>query len=323
MTDSTTDPRRVRRAHLTAALLAVTLGALALLLVIALSVGDLPDRMATHFDLSGTADDDMAVGVALGLFLVIGFGLPALLVGVFAASEWWRGPGARASAGFLAGFAVGLNAVFAALVLANRGAVSPEQVSLDPWVLAAALGLGILVGVAVARVVPHGLPSAVPEPVRPVVLASTERASWFGRATTGSLPVLALVAAVVVLVAAALASGIWWLWLVTALVAVLVVGLTSFVVRVDASGVTWRSAVGVPRGHIPLAEVTDVAVVEASATDFGGFGLRMRPGALGLITRRGSALQVTHGRRQFVATVDDAGTGAGLLLGYVEEARRR
>ena len=326
MTPATADPaavQRVRRAHLTATVLVAAVSAAALLLVFLMAAGDLPDRSATHFDFSGQPNDDMARGAALGLFLLVGIGLPALLIGVFGATQWWRGEWARAFAGFLAGFSVWLAALFAGLVIANRGAASPEEVTLRPWLLVLGLVLGLVVGVVVALVVPRGIPHDAPEVVTPMALAPTERASWFGRAQLGRLPLLALVASVLVLVVATLASGIWWLWLIAALVALLVAGMTSFVVTVDATGVTWRSAIGLPRGHIPLSEVTEAAVVEMSPSDFGGFGLRMTPGGLGLITRRGTALQVRHGKRRFVATVDDAASGAGLLLGYLETTRRR
>lgn len=316
-TPSTTD-RRVRRAHLLTTVLVTAVCGVALLLTMLLVAGDLPDRLATHFDLSGTPDDDMSRGMALTMFGLVGIGLPALLIGVFAATEWWRGEGARAFSGFLAGLPVGVTALFVGLVLANRGANVPGEVRLSPWVVLLALGLAVVVGVVVTLLVPRGLPQAVPKTVTPVVLSTTERASWFGRVEMGRLPMLVMAAGVLVMVVATLASGLWWLWLVTALVALTTVAMTSFVVTVDRSGVTWRSALGLPRGHVPLEQITDAGVVDVSPAEFGGFGLRMKPGALGIITRRGSALQVTHGKSRFVATVDDPATGAGLLLGYLQ-----
>lgn len=317
MTHSSSAEQRVRRAHLSATILVTALSGLALVATIVLSAGALPDRMATHFDSSGSPNDDMATIAALVLFLGVGFVVPAVLVWSCAASQWWRGGSARAVAGFLAGFAVWLNAIFAGLVLANRGATAPEEVSLHLWVLLVALVLGIVVGTVVARAVPRGAVRTAPEPVGAVALAPGERASWFGRVETGRPAMLVMVAGVLVMVVAALVSGLWWLWPITALVALLVVAITSFVVTVDASGVTWRSTLGLPRGHIPLEQIAGAGVTDVSPTDFGGFGLRMTSGALGLVSRWGSALEVVHGGRRFVATVDDAASGAGLLLGYL------
>ncbi|USQ81608.1 DUF1648 domain-containing protein [Ornithinimicrobium faecis] len=322
MTIPSTTERRVRRAHLATTVLVTAICGVALLVTMLVVAGDLPDRLATHFDQSGTANDDLSRGMALTMFGLVGVGLPALLIAVFAATEWWRGEGARAFSGFLAGLPVGLSTLFAGLVLANRGAGAPDQVRLSPWVILPALGLAVVVGVVVALLVPRGLPRPAPETVTPVVLAPTERASWFGRVEMGRLPMVAMVAGVLVMVFATLVSGLWWLWLVTALVVLPIVAVTSFVVTVDRSGVTWRSALGLPRGHLPLERITDAGVVDVSPAEFGGLGLRMKPGALGLVTRSGSALQVTHGKKRFVATVDDPATGAGLLLGYLQAGDR-
>ena len=322
MTDSTAEVRVVRRAHLMVTSLVAALSVLALVLVIVLSAGDLPDRMATHFDVSGASTDDMPKGVALGFFALIGVGVPTLLIAVFATTQWWRGEWARAFAGFLAGFSVWLGALFALQVVANTGASAPEDVTFAPWTILLTLALGLVIGTVVALLVPRGVPWPPSQSVTPVVLTPTERASWFGRAQMGWLPMAALAATVLVLVVAALASGIWWLWLVVALVAVLVVAVTAFVVTVDASGVSWRSVVGLPRGHVPMSQITGAAVIQISPADFGGFGLRMTPRGLGLITRRGPALEVRHGKRRLVATVDDPATAAGLVLGYLESSRK-
>lgn len=323
MTTPTTELARVRRAHLSATIVPAVVGAMALLIVILLSVGDLPERLATRFDLGGTVNDDMSTTVALGLFVLTTVGLPAVLIGVFAATQWWRGEWARGFAGFLAGFAVWLSALFSVLVLANRGATSPEDVRLSPWLMLVGLALGLVVGLVVAAVVPRGVPWPTPDAVTPVALSPSERASWFGRAQLGRLPLLALVASVVLLAVAALTSGILWLWLVAALVGLLVAAVGAFVVTVDASGVRWRSALGLPRGHLPLEEITSAAVVEVSPSDFGGIGLRLTPRGLGIVTRSGPGLEVRRGGKRFVATVDDASTGASLLLGYLEASRHR
>lgn len=322
MTKTTATEQQVRRSHLAVTIAVTAASGLALVIVILLSVADLPDRLATHFDLSGAADDTMSRGVALAMFLLVAVGLPALLIGVFAATQWWRGGQARMFAGFLAGLPVGLSVVFGATVLANRAVDSPDQVTLSPWLFLLALAVAVAAGIVVAFLVPHGLPRETSELVTPVALSPHERASWFGRVQAGPLVILAFGVGVVALVIGAMASGIWWLWLVVGLVALVSVATTNFVVRVDASGVTWRSALGFPRGHIPLDKITGAAVIDVSPADFGGFGVRITPGALGLVMRQGSALEVTHGKRRFVATVDDAATGAGLVLGYLQTGSR-
>lgn len=322
MTTTTGAEQQIRRSHLTITTAVTAASALALVVVILLSLGDLPDRLATHFDLSGTADDTMSRALGLTMFLLVGLGLPALLLVVFARMQWWRGDEARRFAGFLGALPVGLSAVFIATVLANRGAASPDQVSLSPWVFPLVLAGAVVAGVIVGFLVPRGVPREPTESVTPVVLSPHERASWFGRAQAGPLVMLAFGAGVVALVIAALTAGLWWLWLVVVGVALVCAATLSFEVRVDSSGVTWRSALGLPRGHLPMSEITGAAVINLSPADFGGFGIRLTPGALGLVMRQGSALEVTHGKRRFVATVDDAATGAGLVLAILQAQER-
>ncbi|USQ77511.1 DUF1648 domain-containing protein [Ornithinimicrobium cryptoxanthini] len=322
MTTTTGAEQQIRSSHLIVTTAVTAASGLALVIVILLSLGDLPDRLATHFDLSGAADDTMSRALGLTMFLLVGLGLPALLLVVFARMQWWRGDEARRFAGFLGALPVGLSAVFIATVLANRGAASPDQVTLSPWVFAIALTAAVVAGLAVGLMVPRGVPRESSESVTPVALSPHERASWFGRVQAGPLVLLAFGAGIVALVIAAVTVGIWWLWLVVVGVALACAATTSFAVRVDSSGVTWRSALGLPRGHVPMSKITDAAVIDVSPADFGGFGIRLTPGVLGLVMRQGSALEVTHGKRRFVATVDDATTGAGLLLGYLQAGSR-
>jgi MFS family permease len=317
MNDSTSTQRRVGRTHLVLTGAVTALSALVLLGAMLIWAGDLPGRLATHFDLGGVADDSMATGLALPLFALVAIGLPVLLIALFAATQWWRGERARLFAGFLAGLPVGLVALFLAILHANRGAGGAEQVRLSPWLSLLALGAALVVGTVVAVLAPRGVPREPAPAVTPLELAPGERASWFGRATSSTTVMLALLASVVVVAIAALASGIWWLWLIVALLALLVAGISTFVVRIDASGLTWRSALGFPRGHLPLQDITGASVIEVSPADFGGFGIRLVPRALGLITRGGPALQVEHRGRRFVVTVEDPTTAAGLLQGLL------
>ena len=103
--------------------------------------------------------------------------------------------------------------------------------------------------------------------------------------------------------------------LVAALMVLLMLAILTFEVTIDARGLTWRGAMGFPRGSIGLEDVRQASVMEVSPGDFGGMGLRAMPGRLGIITRSGRALRVRHERGELVITVDDAGTAAGVLEG--------
>jgi hypothetical protein len=68
--------------------------------------------------------------------------------------------------------------------------------------------------------------------------------------------------------------------------------------------------------------VVDAGVAQVNGfAEFGGWGIRQRPGALGIILRNGESLQVTrrNGRR-LVITVDDAETAAALLMAFAKRA---
>ncbi len=318
MTEPSAIERRTRRLHLAVTLGVTAAAALILLTPVVLWAGELPPQLATHFDASGVPNETTSRVLALGLFALTGVGLPAVLVAAFAATRWWRGENARLMTGFLAGLPAGLVTLFVSLISANRGVSGPQEVRFSPWLVLIGLGVALVVGLVAAAVVPRGLPRAPSAQVAVVPVAPGERASWFGRAHSARSVTLVLLAGTVLFVGAALASGVWWLWLLVIPMVFVGLGMTSFAVRVDRQGVSWRGSFGFPRGRIPMEQITKASLSEVSPASFGGFGLRMTPDALGLITRGGTALEVEHGQRRFVATVDDAATAAGLLNGYLQ-----
>ncbi|WP_435299760.1 hypothetical protein [Timonella sp. A28] len=95
-------------------------------------------------------------------------------------------------------------------------------------------------------------------------------------------------------------------------------------VRVDSSGFSLRSVLGIPKKHIPLAEIESAHVVQVSPfRDFGGWGWRSNlDGTVGVVLRRGDALEIhSSGGRKFLITVDEAEQAAGLLNSLVERSR--
>ena len=328
MTTSTQTPsltpqeQRVRRAHLgvTAAVLAVC--AAVYVAVVALVAGDLPARIAVHFGVDGASDGWLGRSVALVSFGVFAIGLPALLLVVFAAGQWWRGASARLTSALVTGLAAGLVALFGYLLWSQRGLADTTDLRLGAWALlwplAAALGVGLLT----AAVLPPALPQPDPVSVEPMEITASDRVSWFGTVRSSQVMIWALLGGVLAVVVATLLSGIWWLWAVVLLMLLLFPATTTFRVTVDRSGLTWRSALGVPRGRVPLEEVTGVSIVEVRPGDFGGYGVRSVPGATGVITRSGPALQVVRGERRFVVTVDDPVAGASVLEGLRRRATR-
>jgi len=234
---------------------------------------------------------------------------------VLRAGEWWRGEFARSTSAFVVGLTGGLTALFVKITLAHVGVQDPAQVTAGLSTLL--LVLGVLLGTWVLAwlLLPQPLPRPPAQAVTPVKVSPSERVSWFGRAHMNQVAMVALIIATVVMFLAAIATAIWWLLLVGVGMIVLVLGVTSFTVTVDSGGVTWRSALGVPRGSVPLTNIREASVIEVRPGDFGGYGLRTLPGRLGIITRSGPALRVEREREVLVITVDDALTAAGVIEG--------
>ncbi|NYI42345.1 DUF1648 domain-containing protein [Demequina lutea] len=293
---------------------------------------DLPDPIATHWGPLGAADGFGGLATILIVAAVLGLGLPALIA---ATTLPLLMRGARgANFRFMAALAVGLSALSAVLntwtVDLQRGLADAHNAPSVFPALVAGFGAAAVAGVTgwlfqprQQAVVP-GLTHAVP-----LGLAPGERAVWM-RTAAMARPFRILLFVIVAGLGLATA-GLWiagqtaaaWIYLgTTALVALAFAAATTFHVRVDETGVTAVSALGVPRFGVAIADVADAGVARVNGfAEFGGWGIRQRPGALGIILRNGESLQVTrrNGRR-LVITVDDAETAAALLLAFAKRA---
>src|SRR5680860_563922 len=306
---------RLRRVHLT--LTAGLVGATIVTYVSALLLTwpELPATMATHFGINGVADELMPTPQAVAVQGLVVIGVPLTMMIVFGATRWWQSEYARSFSALLGGLSAGLGTLFVALLVAHEGIADPTLVTLSARTGLLAIGIGVLVALVARLVLPKPLPRGAPVRVEPLALAPTARASWFGRATVGKFALAALAGGLALMVLAAIVSNIWWLWLFVLLLVVLAFGMASFEVTIDGSGLSWRAALGVPRGHIDLAAIDGAAVIDVSPGDYGGIGLRLLAGRLGIITRAGPALLVSHAGRKFVGPVDDPAGAAALIEG--------
>lgn len=313
-TPLTPEEQHVRRAHLTVCLTLLAVLAAAYLTLATLVADGLPHRVPVHFGLDGAADGWLDRWVALVAFGLLALGVPTLLLAVFALGQWWRGSSARFTSAVVCAVAVGLVTLFAALLWTVAEATT--EVRMSAWLLLGPLALAVVTGLLVAALLPPALPQPEPVVAEPLEIAPSDRVSWFGRADSPQPLILALLGAVLIVVVAVLATGVWWLWLIVLLLLLLFPATTVFRVTVDKEGLTWRSALGVPRGRVALADITEVSVVQVRAGDYGGYGVRSVPGTTAVITRHGPALRVAReSGRTFVITVDDPMAAAGVLEG--------
>ncbi|MET9295927.1 DUF1648 domain-containing protein [Streptomyces sp. NPDC003077] len=283
----------------------------------------LPDRMATHFEMSGTADDFVStsgfVGVAVGMIMIFGVVFGGLTVAGARAGR------PRTVVTFGYGLAGLLGYLMGAVLLSNADVADPATVHMPVWQIGPGLGAG-LIAAAAGWALAGRDPSAPPAPdsgtAPRLPLGPGEAAGWSRTMTSRALVVVAALEA-----AGALALGLAGLWTGAACLltgTALIGAFTSVRVTVDRHGLTVSSSlVPRPRRRIPLARVAEAGSRPVSArADFGGWGYRVREGKSGVILRSGEslALRLTDGR-EFVVTVDDAAIAAALLNTLADRAR--
>ncbi|WP_062203621.1 hypothetical protein [Demequina salsinemoris] len=292
------------------------------------SVPSLGAELITHWGPSGPDGYGPAWTWPV-LTLAVGLGMPALLM-AFALPSLRRGersPMLRLLPAIALGLSALITTVSTGSVLVQRyGAPDDSIVPVMIAAFAAALLAGFL-GWVVQPAQDMIVPAS--RPVSPLATAPGTRIVWLGRAEMGRGPMLVLVLASTVLAGLAV-----WMWvlgdlaaaiIVTAvalLVTVLVSIMTVFHVRADARGLSVRSPIGFPRFTIAASDIASATVTDVSGlTQFGGWGVRMIPGATGVILRNGPGLDVARrSGRRFVITLDDAETVAGVLTAAAERA---
>jgi len=319
-------PLAVRRFTLAAVLIPAALTALAVVIQL-IALPHVPDPIALHWGADGEPNGFGAPWLSIVLTVVVGFGIP-LLIALSALAGLRRGDrGATyrllgATALFVATLMVVLGTwTFVAQVGLTSGADAPSVIVALLVAFAAAVGAGIL-----------GWFLQPDEPYRPTRLAEqaaielmdAERAAWLQRTQIARAGAIVLGAALALLVAMTLitlrggapAEAVVILIIATLVLAGLIATTLAFHVRVDASGLTVNSVVGIPRVHVPLGDIARVEAVDVNPMgEFGGWGLRWAPGGgFGVVLRSGPAIRV-HRRngKTFTVTVEDAATGAALL----------
>lgn len=287
---------------------------------------ELPDAIASHWSGSGAPDGFSAPGgfVLVSAALAVGLLATFVAIGVLAGAAASTRRIAAAGNVWAGGFA-GL--LLLTTLAPQRGLTDVSQVTMDGWAIAFPILAPLAPALVAAALVPGDPAMPAHEPVAAdaprTALRDGERAVWLRRAAGG--PGLAVGAgAIAVTVVLAVVLETWAMLVVPVLLAGLFAAMFAFRVRVDAAGLTVRSALGWPGTHVPAAEVLAASVVEVSPlAEFGGWGWRVgRGGRVGVVLRKGEALLVERtGGRSLVVTVDDAASGAALLNAVAARAR--
>ncbi|SQG64549.1 Predicted integral membrane protein [Corynebacterium renale] len=253
-------------------------------------------RMPVHFTFSGEPDNFMHpwafwwAMVAMQVFLLAMF--------------WWIGRNA-APAGKSARVNIG-GGYFVATCIALITAWTFYISAADP---SPRLGLGAMllimamsgvVGVVVGALVnvPESNTDLVTYEPRQINVAPGAEIVWVGYAHPSSGIASTMYALAVVLFLIGLIAMDWIILLVALLSSVLMAATLWFTVTLNKGGLEYRSALGLPKKHIPLAEITDITAVDITIAEYGGVGLRISnafDGRRGLITRSGEGIRVAYG----------------------------
>lgn len=282
---------------------------------------DLPDVLATHWGVDGTVDrtDGLGSYIAIVALLVPAF---TLAVAAFSISPLRNGATrlyARTVIGLSTWFGVFISVSMLLGVLAQRGVTDPNSVPISTvWV---GLLIGFVVAVAVAALavlLAPRLPQSVglTGAVASAELGAGERVYWARDARSPRGVIAIPLGAIAIIAAVFTIAGLpLWVTLIVGLALASLITMLSWRVVVDQRGLTVTGLFGFPRFHIPLQTIVAAAAIDVTPLgEFGGWGVRFGRSGWGVITRSGSAVQVqrTNGSN-FVVTVDDAETAAGLL----------
>ena len=285
------------------------------------SWAQLPASVAVHWSLGGLPD---RASSKIAAFL-----RPAAYGCLGAAVMWklvWRSSAAPARRAVAVGLGLLLLAGGASLslvvTLANAGTRSWMHASFGLTGQVASIAGPVLLAVVGALVMRRagGVGAAAggdPEPPVQLGLGAAERAIWVGRARSRwALPAAAACVAAGVV---AVSSGIGWeVGTPVLLAGLFFLQFTSVRVTISITGVNVAyGTFGWPRTRIALRRIERADAVDVAPLSFRRFGPTT------VVLRRGPALSLALGGRgrQFLVTVDDAPTGAGLVNDMLARSR--
>jgi len=326
----------LRRFVLVAVWLPVVLTALGVAVQLVL-LPQMPATIAVHWNAAGEADRFAPAWTQPLATIAFGLGLPLLiaLTSLPGLRRGERGPTYRLMGATAAALSALVTVALTWTFVMQRGLDSSTDAPTVWPALVAAFVAGAIAGAAAWFFQPREESTdAATLPATPLALAAHEQVLWMRTTSIAQGAAIAIFAGVLVIAVAAAVAGVtgadplvvWLLVGCAALLLVLAATTLAFHVRVDDSGLHVDSVLGIPRFHVPLADIESAARVEVNPMgEFGGWGLRLSTGRrFGVVLRAGDAIEVLRrSGKRFVVTVDDAATGAALLEALVSRAASR
>ena len=308
---------RTRRAVLGAGIPAAVVGA-GLVPYLAYR-SELPERVASHFGISGRPDGSMTPQqflLVVGVLMVLGLGMCVAIALIRRRLQPMVAPTISFVGAFVGALAAG---ILATTAIGQRGLERWQDATLSPWALILWIGGSVIVGGAAARIassLPHDGETgrgAVPPTLD---LAPGERAFW---TSTLSAKWPLLLGPVVLLVALGLTQLVEpWFALVLLVPALAITTFSRIRVTADRSGLqVGYGFLGWPGTSVPLRRIATARAIDVRPTEWGGWGYRgnltlMKRAAVVLRAGPGIRLDL-HDGKVFVVTIDDPDIPARLL----------
>ncbi|WP_054681729.1 hypothetical protein [Microbacterium sp. No. 7] len=318
------NPRRARHAFVFAGILLPAAIVVAGAMTAYIHHGDPLASVVVDENLDGVLDDDTVLFLPLGILLASGLALPAAL-SLWAAPRVRRGARGiryRILSALSLGAAVFVTIAMVRMMVPPHAAETWEPVAGSPALPVAAAG-GLLAAIAgwaaqpaIARRGERHEPAPGPDEDDDALWERHLMLSTAGLVSLAVVFVLATGAVIGILVIAP--AGLLWVAALTALLLTILVLVTNvaFRARVDATGLTLRSAAGWPCVFVPADEIATATVVTVHPMEqFGGWGMRRLPGGRrAVVVRGGPGIEVRlRDGGTVTVTADDAEAGAALL----------
>lgn len=289
----------------------------------------LPDVVATHWGLSGTADGFGPSWIYPLMTIGIGGGITALIAGIALAEV--KSPAQRTQYRFL-GVVIGaetgfLGSAMLGLVIVQVGVDDASDAPDSLGIMILSLIVGAVLGTIYLLMIeePPAADAAEQDPLpltgaQPGVWTRSVRMSRAGAVTLGALVGGTTLAVLALCFDAVRRTGsipfaLWGTLALMLVVSVLSLSMLRFDVRIDDAGLTVRAPLGCPRVRIAAGSITAVRIVEVSPmAEFGGWGWRFGANGQGFVLRAGEGIRVARvGGSDLTITVDDAATAVALL----------
>lgn len=279
---------------------------------------DLPNPVAIHWGRNGAPDGFGSAVTYLVMVGLVGWLLPLIMAAP------WKGAPYGATSKFMVMSAVWLSIFISFIavgsVLLQRGLGAAQDAPGIGFLILWAVPVATVGALAPYFLLPEAPVASSGTPVEPLPLLDGQTAAWTSIAKMSRWFVGSLTLVIVVMAVGALFAAPRYLLGTAALLTLLLLGLSVFKVSVGQQGLLVRGYLGFPKVRAPLDQIAQVDLVQvAPLQDWGGWGLRFRPGGHGIITRAGSAIQVVLKEgKVVVVTADDSAVGAATLAALVD-----